>query len=369
MKNQLIIIFLFLTSFSFAQKNHVRTEINIPDIPGYLTLKCDFHIHTVFSDGDVWPSHRVLEAWREGLDAIALTDHIEYQPHKHDVNTDLNRPFDISKPFADENELILIKGVEITRSMPPGHMNAIFVEDAEAIRQKEVWDSFKMAKEQNAFVFWNHPGWRMDNEIPVWYDEHTALYDKKYFQGIEVVNEFAFYPKALGWALDKNLTIIGNSDVHSPTDYVYDHHSEKRVITLVFAEEKSSESIKKSLFERKTAVLFENILIGKEEYLEPIFQNSITVVNENLSFKNSNKLLIQIHNSSDIDFELKMEKHPKLSLPESIKLFAGKTIIFRISKPKDEVIVGDYEISFKVENLYTGEFSKLGSKMVLSFVE
>ena len=30
-------------------------KINFPDIPGYQTLKCDLHIHTVFSDGSVWP--------------------------------------------------------------------------------------------------------------------------------------------------------------------------------------------------------------------------------------------------------------------------------------------------------------------------
>ena len=46
------------------------------------TLKCDFHIHTVFSDGKVWPDIRVAEAWQEGLDAIAITDHIEYRPNK-----------------------------------------------------------------------------------------------------------------------------------------------------------------------------------------------------------------------------------------------------------------------------------------------
>jgi len=28
-----------------------RTPLHIPDVPGYLTLKCDLHMHTVFSDG------------------------------------------------------------------------------------------------------------------------------------------------------------------------------------------------------------------------------------------------------------------------------------------------------------------------------
>ena len=64
------------------RKQSVRKTINIPDILGYKTLKCDFHMHTVFSDGIVWPTFRVDEAWEEGLDAIAITDHIENQPSR-----------------------------------------------------------------------------------------------------------------------------------------------------------------------------------------------------------------------------------------------------------------------------------------------
>ena len=83
-----------------------RTPVNIPNIPGYLTLKCDFHIHTVFSDGLVWPNVRSDEAWREGLDAIAITDHIEYQPHKKDMVIDLNRSYQNAKPDGDEDRPI-----------------------------------------------------------------------------------------------------------------------------------------------------------------------------------------------------------------------------------------------------------------------
>ena len=63
-----------------------RNEIQVPDLDGYTTLKCDFHIHSVFSDGLVWPTVRVDEAYRDGLDAISLTEHIEYRPHKQDVD-------------------------------------------------------------------------------------------------------------------------------------------------------------------------------------------------------------------------------------------------------------------------------------------
>jgi len=36
-------------------------------------------MHTVFSDGHVWPSFRVNEAIRDGLDVISLTEHIDYE--------------------------------------------------------------------------------------------------------------------------------------------------------------------------------------------------------------------------------------------------------------------------------------------------
>ena len=55
--------------------------LSYPNIPGYLSLKADLHQHTVFSDGAVWPGIRVQESLRENLDAISLTEHLEYQPH------------------------------------------------------------------------------------------------------------------------------------------------------------------------------------------------------------------------------------------------------------------------------------------------
>lgn len=66
---------LATSTFSHDVITRYRSAVNVPDVPGYLTLKCDFHIHTVFSDGKVWPTVRSEEAWREGLEAIAITEH------------------------------------------------------------------------------------------------------------------------------------------------------------------------------------------------------------------------------------------------------------------------------------------------------
>ena len=85
------IIGVLILYFAFWGKAQVRNEIHVPDPEGYRTLKCDFHIHTVFSDGLVWPTVRVDEAYREGLDAIALTEHLEYRPHRQDIIASHNR--------------------------------------------------------------------------------------------------------------------------------------------------------------------------------------------------------------------------------------------------------------------------------------
>ncbi len=115
-----------------------RDPLPVPDLPGLKTLKADFHLHTVFSDGEVWPTVHVRDAWRDGLDAVALTDHVEYHPHASDVGVDLLRPYAVARPLADELGIILIPGVEITRPAPgspatipvgSGHFNALFVTD------------------------------------------------------------------------------------------------------------------------------------------------------------------------------------------------------------------------------------------------
>jgi hypothetical protein len=347
----------FILSFSicFAQPN-VRTDINIPNIPGYVTLKCDFHSHTVFSNGEVWPTVHVKEAWQEGLDAIALSDHIEYQIHKEDIKKNHNRPYEIAKPKADELGIILIKGAEITRSMPPGHFNAIFLTDIDPLDTENWHDAFKAAKDQGAFVFWNHPGWRQPNEIPIWYDEHTELFQKGLFLGIEIVNEYSYYPKAYQWALEKKLTILGDSDIHSPINLTFDLvHGQHRPITLVFAKERSEQAIKQALLERRTAVYHNDLLIGEEKFLKAIFDGAIEILNPNISIKGKGSGTIQIRNRSDLTLDLVSEKEfEEIAMPAKIEFYAEKTMLLQISG-KSKTLSGNkkFGIPFVVKNLLT----------------
>lgn len=363
-----ILGFIFSAGTAFGAR--ARREVKIPDVPGYVTLKCDFHMHTVFSDGGVWPSVRIEEAWREGLDAFAITDHIEYQPHKDDVRTNHNRSYEIAKAGAEALNLIIIKGAEISRDMPPGHFNAIFLKDANALDTKEWRDALSAAIEQGAFVFWNHPGWREQapEGVAVWYAEHTELYEKGWMQGIEVVNENEYYPEAHKWCIEKKLTMLGSSDVHSPTNLEYEFkEGEQRAMTLVLAKQKSEEAIKEALRDRRTVVYWKNNLIGEEKYLRAIFNESIAIISPEVTIKGKGSANIQIRNRSEIDFELVADgAAEEISAPENITLYGDRTVTFKVGG-KSEDVSGKKKIgiAYKVKNLLTAPEEGLRVELVI----
>jgi len=305
MKRKLTLLFLAacITVSLFAQ---VRGHIDIPNLNGYITLKCDFHTHTVFSDGLVWPTVRIDEAYREGLDAVAITDHIEYRPHK-DIVASLNRSYEIAETRAKEKGILLIKGNEITRKMPPGHHNAIFLTDSEPLDTPEYIDAFRIAKAQGAFIFWNHPHWdRQQPDTTLWLEEHTQLFQQGLMHGIEVVNH-SYCPEAHRWCLDKKLTMIGNSDMHQPIQTDVDFSTGKhRTMTLVFAKNATIESIHEALLERRTAVYHDDYIIGEEIYLKELFENALTWKTEKV---NDTTLRLIVKNNSDLTFHLKKTQH------------------------------------------------------------
>ena len=207
----------------------------------------DVHMHTVFSDGMVWPTTRVNEAFKEGLDAIAITDHIEYRPKVEEFTSrDHQHSYDLAKKTADELGIMLIKATEITRKTPPGHFNAIFIKDANIFDRfvnKEdsrngdnIVETLTEAKNQGAFIFWNHPWFQHPEDRSEWQAIHEELFSKGLFSGIEVANGGRFDPLVLGWSMAKNLTVMANTDSHAP---VVLNNGEFRTMTLVFAKKRA----------------------------------------------------------------------------------------------------------------------------------
>jgi len=279
----------------------VRHEIEFPNLEGYETMACDLHVHTVFSDGLVWPTVRVAEAWRQGLDAIAITDHVEYQPHKDDLPTRHNRPYDLALEAAQNHGLLLIKGAEITRDTPPGHFNAVFLDNINPLETEDFLDAIKRANDQGAFVFWNHQAWQ-GPENGRWLDVHTTLYTNKWLHGMEVCNGDTYYPEAHKWCLEKNLTMLGTTDSHEPDLRVRSTAADHRTMTLVFVKERTGNGLKKALQDGRTVVWYMHQLIGRKEWLEPLFARSVQVVEPTM--QRDTKLWVGIRNTSAIDIQL-----------------------------------------------------------------
>lgn len=314
MKNHFALLSFLLLSvfFSAAQiphNHHHEKErpIVFPDIPGYKTLKCDLHQHTVFSDGKVWPSIRVEEALRDSMDVISLTDHIEYQPHKADIpHPDRNRSYELAVKAAEKHNLIVVRGSEITRRMPPGHCNAIFLTDANKLLVDDSIEVFREAKKQGAFIFWNHPNWvsQRKDGMATLTDMHRMLIKEGLINGIEIVNDDTYSREALQIAYDHNLTLMGTSDIHGFIDWDYHvHDGGHRPVTLVFAKEKTEAGTKEGLENRRTVVWFKNTLIGKPEYLLPLIGQSLIV--KKAVYKGKTQVLdVSVENVSDADFIL-----------------------------------------------------------------
>jgi len=296
-------------SFPEMEHNDSRRMIRVPDIDGYITIKGDFHSHTVFSDGTVWADNRIEEAWTDGLDAIAITDHYEYRPHKDYMKEDYNAAFQIATKRAAEKNIILVHGVEITKKMPPGHFNALFVQDADV---PELADTSRQAflvavgkfHNQGAFIIWNHPGWAAQQKDTVkWFDVHQQILEKGWLNGIEVFNYSEWYPIALEWALTKNLAPFANSDAHDPIATTYNTAGDFiRPMTLIFAEERSEKGIHDAMMGKRTVAWFNGHLAGSEILLGQLFDKSLVI---RPVYNANGKTTCEVRNDTDFSFVLK----------------------------------------------------------------
>ena len=347
----LYLIFLFP---GLLLQGQTRKIIHIPDIPGFRTLKCDFHTHTVFSDGTGGPTVRVQEAWQEGLDAVSITDHIEYRPHSKDVAADHNRSYEIAEPLAKTLGILLIRGAEITRPMPPGHLNALFIRNANLLERDDVFEAVKEARNQGAFILWNHPGWKMQQpDSTLWWDEHTRLLQSDLMHGIEVFNSNEFYPEAVDWARDKKLSMFANTDIHEPAAMAYDLSKTHRPMTLVFARSRTEGGIREALFSRRTAAYFNNTLAGRANLLEPLFFSSLKMNNPAGKLRFGESKRVTIENNSDIDYELELvQPGIGFDVPEKITLKAHRITPLEFTGNSEQVSgMSELKAYYRVMNL------------------
>ncbi|HPS63151.1 MAG TPA: PHP domain-containing protein [Bacteroidales bacterium] len=302
--------------------SHARRLLQVPSVDGFIPLKCDFHMHTVFSDGEVWPRIRLDEAWTDGLDAIAITDHDNYRPHKDFVSGNYTTSPAIVYQEAAERGILVIPAIEVTRKMPPGHVNAFFIPDTDI---PELHDTSRIAfmtamtklHHMGALMVWNHPGWAAQQKDTVkWFGIHETMLMNGWLNGIEVFNTSEWYPVAIQWAVEKNLAPFANSDIHGPMRSVY-NYSEGfiRPMTLVFATERTKEALHDAIVAGRTVAWFDGMLAGHPPLLAKLFAKSVSSARIQ---NRGGKTTWMISNTTDLAIELKgtsAEWKGTLSLP------------------------------------------------------
>jgi hypothetical protein len=139
-------------------------------------------------------------------------------------------------------------------------------------------------------------------------------------------------------------------------------------VTLVLAKEKSKKAIKEALRDRRTVIYWKNNLIGEEKYLRAIFNESIEIINPDVTIKGEGAVNIQIRNKSEIDFELEADGVVDgILAPGKIMLYGDKTVLFRIGG-KSKKLSGKKKIGmpYKVKNLLIAPEKSLREELIIN---
>mgnify|MGYP001432156382 CR=1 FL=1 len=394
----LLFILPFIANLAFTHdriggfNSGLDRTISFPDTKDYLTISSDLHTHSVFSDGHVWPNIRVAEAEKDSIDVLAITEHLEYQPHTNFIpNEDRNAAYIEAMKASKGTDLIVISGSEITREMPPGHMNAVFIEDANKLfnmdknllpeakglideRAKEMnlseeemvviekyalgnlWPAIEAlleAKRQGAFVFWNHPMWgsQAPDGVARLSDMHKDFISKDLMHGIEIVNTDTYSEEAFQIALDNNLALIGTSDVHNLIEWDYDvHKNEHRPITLIFAKKRTEKSIREALFDRRTVVVYKDRLIGRNDDLMPLLESILTAKSDGYR-RGTNILKVKLSNNSSSNMSLKNLSEVNFSDSDDFIMVPKKGAVILNIKTLEKL--KSLNLQFEVQNALT----------------
>ena len=340
----------------------VRTELYIPQVCGYNVYKSDLHTHSVYSDGQVTPQYRIREAWLDGLDVIAVTEHIEYRPNEEIFYDYLNeyakkeykpvpKGLDEGKPMVDLNYavteaqkeavkygMLIIPGTEITRNgTEVGHFNALFTLDNNLIYDKDPVQAIRNAKAQGALVMHNHPGWTRKNIAMT--KAEVQAYGEGLIDGVEVMNGVEFYPGVIDRVRDGKMFIAANTDIHASTAAEYNVYGEIRPMTLILAKDKSLDSIREALEAGRTMAYGFGHLCGPEELLLDLFKASVT-----LSPVDGKK--VSLTNMTSIPYIIKKENGNPVRIPP-------------FSTYNTSIPQGAATLSFTVLNIWTGENTHL----------
>lgn len=301
-----------------------RLEHVFPDLGNYRVYTGEFHIHTTYSDGSVTPEYRVWEAWRDGLDILCITDHVEHFKYPEDVGRGYLR----AKVLADQLGIVLIRSCEGGagyKAITPGHLIYNFLKNEKSVgllqdRWEQVFfPALREVRKQGGTINWAHPGTE-------WKEEIATMVKEDLIDGIEIKNATVsrdsataarwgcakypyrknyMYPPVLEWTIQNNLAVFAVSDAHRPVNE-YPSYDGQRPFTMVLAQDSKIESLYNAVKARRTLACFDGMIWGRREWLDQLWHTWVTVeVPDHLYTKKSGNL-IQLKNHSSFAFDIEI---------------------------------------------------------------
>ena len=355
-----------------TESKAVRTEIILPQVKGFNCYKGDFHIHTSYSDGTVTPAGRVVEAWYDGLDILAITDHYEglrgiknFFKVSAVYNEDGKANSHISalkagRTMADFNAIhseaetqleksgypmLLINGCEMARNNDThGHFCCLFLKDINTVFAPDMAEAFRKVKEQGGLVIHNHPGWRRKTSDKT--EFHEQVYSEGLIDGVEVVNGNTFYPHIVKRCIDEKLTMFANTDIHPISANRYGALGIHRTMTFVLAKELTEKAIKDALLKRRTIAYSAGALIGEEKWLSEFLNAAVDCRVVNVDDKGG-KRTFQLTNMTSITYRLRRGKNVYVLEP-----FKTTLVNFGKNKETDRYVAP----KFTVDNMWIADY-------------
>jgi len=227
-----------------------------PELANLRPLRCDFHIHTTYSDGKSSPAEMVVRGRELGLDALAITDHNYYPASVEAIDFVRKSGLGITCFPGEEVTSASWHILSIGANGPIGYHD--FGPDGPIGFTDDQVDYAGMQKiletihSQGGKAFLAHPYWIADRRMHQPMVEYERLLREGGLDGIELLGDVPWEENLRSLVRyselesKASLAILGNSDTHAAT------HTYGSYWTLVFARSNSQEDIMAAILDHRS---------------------------------------------------------------------------------------------------------------------
>ncbi|MGI6543494.1 MAG: PHP domain-containing protein [Limnochordia bacterium] len=296
-----------------------RSVYRFPQVNDYQVMVGDFHIHTTRSDGKVDPKERLIEAYYDGYDVIAITDHRTMAGY--DEMIDLARALGIllirgieTGPQGEEHYVVFGIPADFVPRNP--HSWASTEDESKSTGRVYYRDQLNYIKQAGGLVIYAHPH-RGLREPTLWAIEQGILNGIEVYNGTVVGNPrwgavathgTEAYPFAFDWARQYNLAVFANSDIHE-----FSTGPEGRAKTLFLVTEPTEAGIIEAVLSRRTiAWIPQPAMLWAAEDLLKSFITSVVDVSISHTDTHYYKTCVQLENRGAFPVRAKVTANAEL---------------------------------------------------------